>query len=106
MDLKLPGQQQCSALRTNDMLQLCSTQRSLLATQEDMDTKVLQALNESVSNLFEHIHVTIPVQARAKRAWLPFLGDIMKTVTGTMPQADMDRQNQIIIISRRPLQVP
>jgi len=97
VDIEKPRQRECSSLTTIDMLQLCSNQRPLLAALEDMDTKVLKALTESVSNLFDNMHVTLQEQFRTKRAWIPFLGDIMKTVTGTLTQSDIDRQNQIIV---------
>jgi len=62
-----------------------------------MDTKVLEALSDTVSKLFDHIHVSFTDNDRNRRAPLDFIGTLAKNLFGTATESDIDRQNQIIL---------
>ena len=79
------------------MKDFCAQQRPLMTAIAAMDGMVLTSLQETVKNLFEHIHVSIPEGDRERRAPLAFVGNFLHSLIGVSTDADVERQNKIIL---------
>jgi len=97
-------QQPCSTLQNPTLVETCQRSFPLLHSLQLLDRKTVSRLNQSITHVLDLMHDTLYTTAseRSKRAWLPFVSDIAKTVFGFAKASDLESvQAQIVALRKQ-----